>query len=129
MADYGTDVSTFPGFDATGRTITGPRVVAEACLRRLTTRRGSLSYDPDGGYDLTDLLNEDLSASDLRRHELAAELELEKDDRITSADVTLTLDAATFTLSVRITGTLSNGAAFAFTLAISQVSAAVLKVE
>ena len=129
MADYGTDVSTFPGFDTTGRTITGARVVAEACLRRLMTPRGSLPYDLDYGYDLRDLLNEDLSAGDLRRHELAAELELEKDERIDSADVTLTLDTSTFTLSIRITGTLSNAAAFAFTLAVGQVSAAVLKVE
>lgn len=127
MADYGLDVSTFPGLDVTGRNISGSRVVAEACLRRLITPRGALRYDPDYGYDLRDLLNDDVTAADLRRHALSAALELEKDERIDAVSVTLTLSG--FTLTVAISGTLSTAAAFDLILAIDQVSAAVLRVE
>ena len=127
MADLGTDVSTFPAFDGTGRTISGVRALAECSLRRLTTEEGTLEYAPDFGYDLRDLLNEDLDERDLRRHEVRAALELEKDERIARADVSMTLDAATSTLSVRITGTLASGADYEFVLRIDQVSAEVLK--
>lgn len=127
MADFGLDVSTFPGLDVTGRNLTGSRVVAEACLRRLITPRSALRYDPDYGYDLRDLLNDDVTDADLRRHALSAELELEKDERIDTVSVTLTLVG--FNLTVAISGTLSNAASFDLTLAIDQVSADVLRVE
>jgi hypothetical protein len=126
--DLGTDVSTFPDLDVTGRKITGARVVAECCLRRLTTQADTLGYDPDFGYDLRDLLNEDFSDSELRRHEARAAIEVEKDERIRRADVTLTLNHATHTLTVRITGTLISDRDFLLTLGIGQLSAEVLQV-
>ena len=126
MADLGTDVSTFPDMDATGRTISGTRALAECSLRRLTTPEGSLEYDTEFGYDLRDLVNEDLDARDLRRHQTRAEMQLELDERIRSASVTLTLNTATSTLMVRVSGTLVTGSDFAFVLAIDKVSSTVL---
>lgn len=126
MADYGSDISTFP-FDGTGRRITGARVVAEACLRRLMTQSGTLSYDPEYGVDLRWLLNEDLDASDLRLAESMAKFELEKDDRIRRANVSLAL--ADNKLTVRIAGELADRESFAFTLGIDSVSASVLEVR
>lgn len=127
MVDFGDDVSTFPDLDVTGNTITGVRVIAEACLRRLMTPEGSLSYDPDYGYDLSELLNEDLEDRELRRHAARAELELEKDERILNARVELTLDASTHTLKIRITGELADREDFELVMKIDEVSADVLK--
>lgn len=127
MADFGEDVSTFPDLDVTGNSITGLRTIAEACLRRLSTPEGSLEYDPDYGYDLRDLLNEDLDARDLRRHAARAEIELEKDERIARADVVLSLEPTTHKLTIRITGTLVNAIAFQFVLGIDAVTSDVLK--
>lgn len=123
---FGTDTSTFPDFDGTGRTISGVRVVAECLLRRFTTRRGTLFYDPDFGLDLRDLLNEDLDASDLRRFTALAKLEAEKDERVVEAAVSLSLSGST--LKIQISGELSTREAFDFVLAIDKVSAEVLRV-
>jgi hypothetical protein len=127
MADYGTDVSTFPDLDVTGRGITGPRVVAECTLRRLTTAAGSLEYDKDFGYDVRELLNEDLSDIELRREQARIAMEVEKDERVASADVRLVLDRVTMKLFLHVGGSLYDGKVFRFVLAIDKVSAAVLE--
>ena len=125
--DFGTDVSTFPDLDVRGTQIKDTRSVAECCLRRLMTPNGTLEYDAEAGYDLRDLLNDDLADSDLRKHEALAAIEVEKDERIRSASVSLSLDASTFTLSVRITGVLVDNRPFALTAAITQISSDILK--
>jgi hypothetical protein len=126
---FGTDVSTFPGLDVNGRQISEARAMAEWALRCLTTAPGDLSYDPEWGHDLRDLLNEDLDDRDLRRHESLSETALERDERVARADVQLSLEKSTFTLTVRIGGTLVTGRKFNLVLAIDQVTASVLKAE
>lgn len=127
MVDFGTDVSTFPVFDVTGRTISGVRAVAECSLRRFTTPHGSLAYDLDFGRDLRDLLNDDFDDVDLPAEAGAAEAELEKDERVLTASVTLDLDRAASRLTLSAGGTLADGRAFAFVLAITDVSSEILK--
>jgi hypothetical protein len=121
--EYGSDVSTFPDLNVTGKTIRDTKSVAECVLRRWMTPNGSLSYDPEAGYDLRDILNDDLDASDLRRHESMAAIEAEKDERVRSCRVSFSLDASTFTLTVRAALLLVDGRDFTFTAAISQISA------
>lgn len=127
MTILGTDTSTFPGFDTTGRTIAEVRALAECCLRRLTTPAGTLEYDSSFGYDLRDLLNDDLDDVDLQRHETGAEMQLELDERIRTAEVSMALDRSTFRLTIRITGVLVDATTFNLVLAIDKVSADVLK--
>lgn len=129
MVDFGTDVSTFPGLDMTGRTITGVRAVAEAVARRFVTPNGTLEYDRDFGRDLRDLLNEDFDDRDIAREQAAAELEAEKDERVKRASVSFVLDRAAMKLTVRIGGVLADGrdTPFEFVLSIDKVSAKVLE--
>lgn len=128
MTNYGSDVSTFPVTDMTGRTIVGPRVVAEMLLRRYTTRAGKLRYAPDFGRDVRDLLNADLDETDLRFEEALLEREGLKDERIADLDVTLTLDARTSTLRIRADGFLSDGGEpFAYVLEVSALTAKILE--
>jgi len=126
MSDLGTDVSTFPDLNVRGQSIEDRATVAECCLRRLMTPNASLSYDTEAGYDLRDLLNEDLAERDLRRHETLAAIEVEKDERIKSAKVSLSLEPSTFTLTVRIAGLLIDNRTFDLTAAITTISASVL---
>lgn len=127
MADFGLDVSTFPDLDVQGRQISDVRTVVECSLRRLITPNGSLTYDPDFGYDLRDLLNDDLSDRDLRRHSSLVAIELEKDERVLSASASLSWDPVRpFVLKVRITATLIDDREFTFTAAISSVGAELL---
>jgi hypothetical protein len=130
MADiYGADVSTFPDLDVRGIQINGPRAVAECLLRRLMTKNASIGYDTDAGYDLRDLLNEDLSDRELRRHALRASAECEKDERILSATVTLSLDRSTHRLTVRITGELVDLKTFDLTASITSISSELLSLR
>jgi hypothetical protein len=126
--EFGADVSTFPDLDVTGRGIKDTRSVAECVLRRWSIPHGSLSYDPDAGYDLRDLLNEDLDDSDLRKHEVGAALEAEKDERVRSMSVSMALDPRTFRLTVKARGVLVDGRDFSLTASISQISVELLAV-
>jgi predicted HTH transcriptional regulator len=129
LDQYGSDVSTFPDLDVTGRGISDKRSVAEAVLRRWTTEEAQLEYDRDAGFDLRDLLNEDLSASDLRRYAARAGIEAEKDERIQRMTVTMELDASKFTLTVRAVGVLLDDRDFSLTASITQISADLLEVS
>ncbi len=120
--DLGADVSTFPDLNVTGQQTLDARSVAECTLRRWLTAAGSLAYDRDAGYDLRDLLNDDLTAADLRRHEALAAIEAEKDERVRSMTVKMTLEDG-FRLVVRARGQLINDREFSFTAAITQISA------
>src|SRR5690349_19557551 len=117
--DFGTDVSTFPDLDVRGTEIRDVRSVVECCLRRLMTPNGSLEYDRDFGYDLRDLLHDDLVEADLRRHESRVALELEKDERVLSAEASIAFDTVRpFVLLVRVTAVLVDDREFTFTGAI-----------
>lgn len=124
---YGTDVSTFPVLDMTGRTISGPRAVAECLLRRYMTPSGSLEYDRFFGFDLRFMLGGDFTDTDLRAIEAGAQREAVKDERIASAVVSIRLEAGT--LKVRVAGRLATGEAFEFVLGIGQVTGEVLSVS
>lgn len=54
--DLGIDWSCERDLDPFGRTVRGLVTVREACIRRLTSRVGSLLGDPLYGTDLTELL-------------------------------------------------------------------------
>jgi phage baseplate assembly protein W len=125
--DFGADVSTFPDLDVRGTEISDVRSVVEASLRRLITPNGSLEYDRDFGYDLRDLLHDDLTETDLRRHEMRVALELEKDERVLSAEASIAFDEERpFVLLVRVTAVLVDDREFSFTGAISTISAELL---
>lgn len=127
MPEFGADISTFPDLDVKGTQISDTRSVVECSLRRLITPTGSIPYDTDFGYDLRDLLNDDLTDSDLLRHASRVELEIEKDERVRSASATIAWDPVRpFTLVVRVTATLIDDRTFNFTAAISQIDASIL---
>lgn len=129
VIDLGTDVSTFPDLDKTGRTISDNLALAECCLRRLTTDEGSLDYDLDFGRNLSELLNEDLDERELRREEALAAQQLELDERIATASVTLSLDRSAMKLTVKVTGELVTGRTFDFVASVNALSAELLQVN
>lgn len=84
MSDLGKDTSCGTGLK-TGRYVTGPRLVAEACFRRLTTPRGMLRGGEDEGnygLDLTDLIGSVTTGADAASLPGRIESELKKDERI-----------------------------------------------
>ena len=81
----GQDLST-PSYMASGNL-----VVAEAVLRRWTTSQGQLIDDPTYGYNLMDLISDDLSPDDLAYAQQQAAAQAQEDERILSASVNLDL--------------------------------------
>lgn len=102
-APFGTDVSTFDDLDRFFRVMGGPRVIAEALLRRLSTPAGGLFYDPDYGYDVRQLLNAPLSTADLARARIAIVAECQKDQRVDSCEAEVALSGSSLRLTLSIT--------------------------
>jgi hypothetical protein len=76
----------------TGRFVTGPRLVAEACYRRLTTPRGMLrggEEEASYGINLMDLVGSTQSKAEAAALPGRIRTELEKDERIESVTVSI----------------------------------------
>lgn len=107
------------------RTKDPARIIAQAIEMRLSTRRGTYFDDPDYGLLLDDLLLDAAPAG--RRARLAAEIagEIEKDERVDSATVTLASEAnggVSFTAEV----TLVDETTFPLTISIQDLTVDVL---
>jgi phage baseplate assembly protein W len=93
----GQDLST-PSYMASGFL-----VVAESILRIWSTPQGQLIDDPDYGYDLNDLISDDLSPSQLLQAQQLASAAAQKDERVLGCAVVLTLlVTGTLTVNARV---------------------------
>lgn len=125
MADLGTDVSCV--FDATPNMamVSGRRCLAEAVARRLITPRGRLIGSPNYGFDLTQYLNDDLTAGDLIRIAAGATSEVKNDERVLAAMVSIALAFGVMTVKVLLEDA---SGPFTLVLSISDVTVEILKI-
>jgi hypothetical protein len=105
----------------------GVQVVAEAYLRRLCTSRGQLIDDPNYGFNVMDLVSDDLSPRDVSYAQQQIAAEGEKDDRIIRASAVVTLTVAGL-LTIAITATTALGP-FKLVVAASATSIQLLLVS
>jgi phage baseplate assembly protein W len=101
-------------------------LVVQSCYRRLTTRRGTLDYDPDYGIDVVHLLHSGVSQKDLIRIKGQVECELTKDDRLETVECRVTY--ADETLTLEITGMTRIGT-FEMTMGVTIATAQLLSYE
>lgn len=114
----GTDLS-MPSYLANGN-----QVVAEAILRRWTTTAGQLIDDPNYGRNIYDLVSAALSKRDLAYAQQQYAQEAEKDERVLSCLVVITINVAgdvTFNATV----TTANGP-FQMVVSVNAVTLALL---
>lgn len=69
------------------------RILMDAVLMRLSTRKGTFWADPDYGYQLSDLVKAGLTDDALARIPGDVAAEIEKDRRVRTARVTPTTEA------------------------------------
>lgn len=100
--DLGTDIALTDDLSPVWGIVSGKTNLAMALYRRLTTTRGGLFYDSDYGYNLTDLLNADLSTSDISNARGAIIAECLKDERVQSVAVTMAFNPSTQSLDLDI---------------------------
>lgn len=125
MSNLGTCWSCTTGLTMPATMATGFRCVAEAIVRRWSTPRGGLIDDPNYGYDLTDLINDDLDKADLARAAHTAGAEAEKDERVLSCETTITMIGDT----LNVTGKVATAAGpFQLVVSVNQVTVSLLQV-
>lgn len=120
----GTDISCTDDIDPTFRLVSGQRCLAEALYRRLITPRGTLLGDPEYGFDLRGLLNDD----ELSPFQVGAgvEAELRKDPRVREVLVEVVADAVAKSLHLTITVTDESGP-FLLVLEVTDMSIELLE--
>lgn len=130
MADFGSCWSAGPYLTQPAKKASGFLVVGQAIARRWSTPRGRLIDDPNYGTDVTDAVNGDFAPSDIARLQVQLALEAEKDERVLSCSVRVTLSspqAQRRTLTV--TGTVQTaGGPFVLVVSVDQVSVALLQI-
>lgn len=126
--DYGSDVDCVSDLDPTFALVTGPRAVAQAIARRLSTPRGGLHYDGTYGYDLRSLLNTGIEPGDTFRIAAAVEAQCVADERVVSATATVLFDETTERLRVLVDGELAEGP-FSLVLGVSAVTVELLRLS
>jgi hypothetical protein len=128
LTNFGTCWSCVSDLSSPAVMVSGNQVVAEAILRRWGTSPGELIDDPDYGFNLSDLISDDLGPADIALAQQQAGAEAEKDERVLSATVTLTLNNATGVLTVNALVVTSLGP-FTLVASVSAIGTALLLVS
>lgn len=126
--DFGTDVNLVSDLAGVWGLATSSTNLVNALLRRLTTPRAGLFYDPDYGFDLLSQLNSALTDSDLETMRGGVTDELRKDPRVLSATVSIRFTVATMTLQVSMSIATAEGP-FDLVLAASGVTVELLSIN
>lgn len=103
--------------------------LAQALVRRLDCPRGALPDDPDYGIDLKSFCNRGLTADAIRALAGQVRAELEKDDRVDRASVTLRPSSTGSELRVEVVVTPIDARLGRFALTLAVTSAEMLVEE
>lgn len=126
--DFGKCISVTTDLPDKWRYITGQQVVAEALLRRWSTERGTLPYDLNYGTDIRGAIGESMTNAVAAQWAVALEREAEKDERITSCDVSLSFNPSTGKLTVTAKVQTAEGE-FSLVVSVDEVTAELLRVD
>jgi hypothetical protein len=124
----GADVSVFPVMGGGFPLISGRRVVLEACLKRLQTRRGMLWNHPDFGLDLRDYIGEAVTDAVMAQLRTDVAAEIEKEERVLGVEVGVIWVAQSQRLYLTLTIYDGNGP-FSLTLQVTQLSVDVVSTD
>lgn len=96
-----------------------PLIIAQSVLRRFQTSRGAMLDDGDYGFNLFGYLNRGVTQDDVRTLQRKLTAEAQKDERVETADVTVTVTGfGTMSVSVGITPADPTIGAFRFVFAV-----------
>lgn len=126
--DLGTDVALTDDLAAVWGIATGKVNFGMAIYRRLTTPLGGLFYDARYGYDVRDLLNDDLDDGKLAAGRGAIKAQCMLDERSQSVKVNLAFTAATKSLDIDISIETADGP-FDLVLRATSVTLAILTID
>lgn len=122
--ELGSDIAGVTSIDYALSTVSGRRALAEAILRRLTTRRGALFYAQSYGYAVVELIGSTVSASEIEQRVLEQVL-LEEEVEDATCTVLFTDVGGTRSVSIEIKVTDADGP-FDLTLTASELTISAL---
>ncbi len=126
--DLGTDIALISDLAPVWGLATSEANYLNALLRRLTTPRGGLFYDPDYGFDVPSYLNAAIAQTDFARIRAGIAAELRKDPRTLTVSVDAVFTFATKTMQITVQLTTDVGP-FDLVLAASGVTVDLLSVN
>ena len=131
MGHFGTSIALdSPSFASTDD---DRRILMDAVVMRLSTRKGTYWTQPDYGYPIADLVKATITVDSLARIPGDVQAEIEKDQRIRSAKVTATTEATNqrggmrLVLSIEVTPV--SGPTVNFAVAVTDVTVELLMRE
>lgn len=104
------------------------RILTQAIILRLSTRRGVYWASPDYGLDLTEYVNEHLTEDKLVALSTDIKSEIEKDERIATATVNLTMTGGLGSVAIiaEIGIEAADGESFSLTLSVNDLTVELL---
>lgn len=122
--DYGNDTEAVSDLTFARRQVDGETMMAQAMARRLQTRRGSLFYASDYGYDLRQFLKGSVPPASVINGQV--ENELLKDERVADVTAEVSFNEQSEVQEVRVFGNGSEGP-FDLTIPIEDVTVELLR--
>lgn len=122
--ELASDIGGVTSLDYALSTVSGRQALAEAILRRLTTRRGGLFYAPSYGFDVIGLIGSTVSASEIEQRALEQVL-LEEEVEDATCTVALADVGAVRSITITINVTDAQGP-FDLTLSASELTISAL---
>ena len=122
---FGVDVGAVTDTSPDWRLVAGLANLGQALVRRLSTPRGGLHYDPDYGLDLREFVESDAELATLAAQ---IETELEKDERVQAASATVVAIPEAGRLIITVVGTTAVGP-FRLVVEATAVTVALLAVQ
>lgn len=102
--------------------------IGNAICRRLITPRGSLFYDLGYGFDVRSFLNMGFTPDKLATLQSQITDEVEKDERIQSADVTVDINISAMTMAITIVAEIAERS-YVLILSVDKLTAKLLSAE
>lgn len=127
-ADLGIDVQVTTDLAPVWGIASGKLNLACAIVRRLTTPRGGLFYDPDYGLDVRSYLNAGFTQAGVEALRASIVAEVEKDPRVDSCGAEMVFNFATGRMSITLTVLTADGP-FDLVLAATNVTVELLAVD
>lgn len=127
MADLGTDLSCVTDLTSDCAEVSGQRCWLENLARRLQTTLGSLIDDPDYGFDVADLLDDEILPSQLANIAGQVDGEFLKDERTLQSSTVVTMQQSGAAIALTITSRVRSALGpFTLVLSVSRVTVTVL---
>jgi len=108
--------------------VSGYKNLGLQLVNRLSTRRGTLFYDPNYGDDLRLFMNRPINQAIIDQIRYTIKSQCEQDPRVNNADVTVSYDSSTLSLEVDIFVTTLLGP-FTLVISVNSLSVSLLTIE